>query len=655
MTPNPTDLTLEDLIDGVQPLDINISPSGEQVVYQLKANTKKGDNWTSSLWLAEVGKEKSARQLTSGQFEDKSPRWSPDSSSIAFISDRKEAGKSSAIYILPISAHGGEAYPVTDVEKKRGISELKWSPDGNSIAYLSADEKTPEEEKKEKDKDDVKVFGEDWQLNKLRLLHVATREVTVPVNSSKHVLRFVWRENSKEVLYGSTATSELESPIRYGVEFSIVTVQDRKSINVSDHAGQFSDLVWNGDDVYFIANVRPSSSCSSSSLWKLSLKDRKCSRHAFGETSCATGMKTSSAGKAYILVQNGLDDEIHILDGSCVYKRTGFISDWSIAETARGTHLAITVSTPSNPLEVHTTVLEDSNSSAELTQVSSHNSKIASMNLGSAQVIKTRTSDDKAPLEFVYFTPQAQMETTKPLPTVVQVHGGPYHRSTVDFANGALHWQPMLLSTGKYGVLTANYRGGSGYGDEYAGAAGNGVGTLDYADVIACVDEGIKRGLVDPQRILVAGWSQGGFMSYICAARNGSHKGGWRFKGAIPGAGISDADMMSNTSDTWCFQAELAGGAPWEHSKKNIEGRKGSAVWEISETYQDCPPCLVLHGEADERVPVTQAWAWKRACLKYDIPCEMCVYPREPHGVKERAHVLDILKRVRRFVDSCIG
>jgi len=117
---------------------------------------------------------------------------------------------------------------------------------------------------------------------------------------------------------------------------------------------------------------------------------------------------------------------------------------------------------------------------------------------------------------------------------------------------------------------------------------------LDYDDVISSVDEAIKRGLIDPERIVVAGWSQGGFISYICTARNGSHRrlallrfdtGCWCF-------GSRDDVKYVNT---WLFQAELAGGAPWEHWKKNIEGRKGSAVWEISKTFQDCPPCLLLH------------------------------------------------------------
>jgi len=131
-------------------------------------------------------------------------------------------------------------------------------------------------------------------------------------------------------------------------------------------------------------------------------------------------------GRLIFLVQNGLGDEIHLLDGSCVYNHAGLISGWSIAKFSEGLHLAVGFSTPSSPVEVHTAVLKHSSSSAELTQVTTHSRKVASKNLGSAQVIKTRTSDDKAPLEFVYYTPGSISEATKPLPTVVLVHGDPY-------------------------------------------------------------------------------------------------------------------------------------------------------------------------------------------------------------------------------------
>ena len=82
-------------------------------------------------------------------------------------------------------------------------------------------------------------------------------------------------------------------------------------------------------------------------------------------------------------------------------------------------------------------------------------------------------------------------------------------------------------------------------------------------------------------------------------------------------------------------------GAEW------TKARHGSPVWHMKDVKT---PVLILHGEKDEIVPITQGIAFHRGCLYYDIPCEMVVYPREPHYVMEREHRLDMLRRIRRFL-----
>ena len=153
--------------------------------------------------------------------------------------------------------------------------------------------------------------------------------------------------------------------------------------------------------------------------------------------------------------------------------------------------------------------------------------------------------------------------------------------------------------------------------------------------------------LVHPEEVVVAGWSQGGFLSYLSAVRDD-----FKFKGAICGAGVTDWDMLCMTSDYPWFEAELTGKAPWQTSSDDVKGRHGSAVWHMLQKKNDeKTPVLILHGEEDKRVPLTQAIAFHRGCLELDWPCEFVVYPREEHLFAERAHLVDVLKRVRRFCD----
>lgn len=114
----------EMLLDLLIPSNVRLSPSGQKLVYQAATLTKSGEHDISSIWLANVGEENSARQLTSGQFCDTNPEWSSDGKAISFLSDRAEPSKSSAIYLL--SLEGGEAIPLTKAKHRRSIGFYAW-------------------------------------------------------------------------------------------------------------------------------------------------------------------------------------------------------------------------------------------------------------------------------------------------------------------------------------------------------------------------------------------------------------------------------------------------------------------------------------------------------------------------------------------------
>ena len=201
-----------------------------------------------------------------------------------------------------------------------------------------------------------------------------------------------------------------------------------------------------------------------------------------------------------------------------------------------------------------------------------------------------------------------------------------------------------MYSTQLYHRLTPQYLG---HGDKYASAAEGGMGNLDYSDVITLVKAGITKGLIDPNRVVIGGWSQGGFLSYLSTTRSD-----FQFKAAICGAGVTDWDLMSMTSDLPSFESQLAGKAPWENGSRKSQNRHGSAIWHMEDIKT---PILILHGEKDVRVPTSQAIAFHRGCLHHKIPCEMVIYPREGHLINERNHRIDMLKRVRRFVELHLG
>lgn len=236
------ELTAEALVDIETPKNVRISPSGRQVAYTLSPSAKKGRYAVSSLWIAQVGKEHSARQLTAGLFNGDLPQWSPDGESVAFLSDRAKQGESSAVYLL--SMNGGEAYPISKPDNKKKITSFSWSPNGRFIAFLSPDEKTAEQEGKEKEKDDARVYGEDWEFNRLRCLHVPTRELSTLFAKEGHVNEIAWSEDSSEIAYVLHETPDINSPGDKGVRLERVSLSTRSASCICDFPGPTRNLIW---------------------------------------------------------------------------------------------------------------------------------------------------------------------------------------------------------------------------------------------------------------------------------------------------------------------------------------------------------------------------------------------------------------------------
>lgn len=664
-------LDIEQLLDLEVPNSVRISPSGHQVIYSttLPLGHQRGDNPVSTIWLAEIGKEKSARQLTSGSFNDVQPEWGPDGDSIAFISDRSKQGKTSAIYLL--SLKGGEAYPLTPAGDEAGIQKFAWSPDGNSIAYLSPDEKTEEQKAKEEAKDDADVYGEDWKFNRLRLLHVYTKTVKTIVKIDAHIIDLGWKADGSALVFTHQETTDIASHHEDGVTLQHISLLDKKIQSLCRSKcslrGGATGLDWVDSRIYFIAGFDPNENVASSTVYSVSDSQEggEWKREASGETDCAQNI-LKVGDSLLIQVNCGLNDEIRDITGKVLFSEMTSFPTWHAVPSASGPILCIAKSTPSNPTEIFSVSADSSSSSKKPIQLSNHGHAFASP-LGTVTPLSIPTADGTTTLDALFIAPtqpkSPSASTDGPHPTIVFIHGGPYFRATASFAP-PYDWTPLLLSAG-YAVLYPNYRGSSSRGAAFAACARGAMGTVDYDDVITTTTHCIDQKLADPTRLVVGGWSQGGFLSYLAAVRNASgaiSPSAVRFRAAICGAGVTDWDTMTCTSDLPGFEAALAGGAPWLcDSKDNIRARGGSALWEFARAAKKASedevkgprilPTLVLHGKEDLRVPVSQAWGWHRACRTWGVPCEMVVYPREGHMFKERAHYLDMFRRVSRFCD----
>jgi dipeptidyl aminopeptidase/acylaminoacyl peptidase len=159
---------------------------------------------------------------------------------------------------------------------------------------------------------------------------------------------------------------------------------------------------------------------------------------------------------------------------------------------------------------------------------------------------------------------------------------------------------------------------------------------------MAGVDKLIADGIADPDQLVVGGWSGGGYLTNQTITRTG------RFKAAISGAGISNWVSFQGTADVrgafdnYFGRVDEDPDNHWQHSP--IRNIKNAST-----------PTLILYGEADERVPVSQGYELYEGLKSRGVETQLVAYPREPHGIGERKHQLDLLERVIAWYDGHLG
>jgi dipeptidyl aminopeptidase/acylaminoacyl peptidase len=220
------------------------------------------------------------------------------------------------------------------------------------------------------------------------------------------------------------------------------------------------------------------------------------------------------------------------------------------------------------------------------------------------------------------------------LPLVVLIHGGPTGRWSDRFEP----WGQLLVSRG-YAVFYPNIRGSTGYGFKFLEANRADWGGGDYKDVMAGVDALVARGVADPGRLGIGGWSYGGYMSEWAITQTD------RFKAAVVGAGLSDLASEFGTEqgpsyDEWFY------GLPYERLEGFI---KSSPVTYIKNAKT---PTLILQGTEDTTDPQGQSDQLYRPLKRYGVEVEYVLYPREGHGLREEKHLLDRLNRIIAWYDK---
>jgi dipeptidyl aminopeptidase/acylaminoacyl peptidase len=224
------------------------------------------------------------------------------------------------------------------------------------------------------------------------------------------------------------------------------------------------------------------------------------------------------------------------------------------------------------------------------------------------------------------------------LPFVVLPHGGPISRDTWQF-----DFLAQFLTTRGYGVLKMNFRGSSGYGQQWFHAAHQDWGGLTYSDILDGAHWVVDKGFADPQRTCIVGWSFGGYAALLGAVRNGDV-----FKCSVSIAGVSDLAELLNTSKHFINRGVVAKQIGDDSDKlKNDSPARNAAKVRI--------PVLMIHGTHDAQAPYEQSRLMASALSSAGKPHELLRLDGADHSIWRPADRATMLTKIEQFLATHIG
>jgi Tol biopolymer transport system component len=197
----PAPLTPEQALDRRGMGELQFSPDGSRLVFTV-SEAVKGTSRVRALWMLDVASGQ-VRQLTFSGKSDNAPRWSPDGTSIAFVSDRDGAPQ-----LYRLSLRGGEAEALTD--RKEAVGAFRWSPDGRRIAFLMADAKPESQQMREKDKDDARVVDKDDRHSRVWTVDIASHQLKPITTGRWRIGQFDWLPSGDRLVAIATPTPDVD-------------------------------------------------------------------------------------------------------------------------------------------------------------------------------------------------------------------------------------------------------------------------------------------------------------------------------------------------------------------------------------------------------------------------------------------------------------
>jgi dipeptidyl aminopeptidase/acylaminoacyl peptidase len=607
-----------------------LSPDGARVAYLVSsADMPKDRPWkeVTNLWVVPAaGPASAARQYTRGDNRVANLAWSPDGKIIAFT--KKGAKKEEGPQVWFMYADGGEPWQVT--HHAGGVRDFAFAPDGKSLLLVAAKPRTKAAKLRKKEHDDAVILDRHFHMAQLWTWTISSGQEKQITHGHFTVSDPHFSPDGAYITFTSHPTPLLnDMAITTAWLLNVSTGKVRKLAETPTHT---RDARWSpsGREIAFLgSNGGPGP--SQVSLYVEPLESHAARR--LGEAfSLNAGTPVWEPGGKAIYFSTNTRETVEVFAANVASGAIRQVTETpgvvSIDQIGKNGTVIGTLTGPTRPADVFRSNL----ALRSIHWITNQNAWLSGYALGKMQVIRWKSSKDGMEIDGIVTKP-ADFEAGHKYPFLLNPHGGPTGASLLMF-----NPTEQIMAANGYLVLQPNFRGSSGRGLKFAAANEHDWGDGDYHDDMSGVDAVIARGWADPARMGAFGWSYGGFMTYWIDTQTD------RFKAISPGAGLPDLYSMYSETDIHRYLAAFFGGkAPWDDFNEYWEHSPMKYVENVK------TPTMILHGQADTRVPMPQSVEFFTALHEGHVPVEFVQYPRENHGFVEPRHIQDRWQRYLVF------
>ncbi|MCP2605023.1 S9 family peptidase, partial [Candidatus Aminicenantes bacterium AH-873-B07] len=621
----------EDILKLKRLSDPQISPSGDWIAFVVTQFENRKAN--SEIWLIS-NDGKILKQLTKNKGPDYAPRWSPNGKYLSFIS-LKENEKYPQIYLYSLETR--RIKKLTYVKGR--IRNHKWSPDGKTIAFLKTDPLTENEIERQKLGDDAFVVDENYKHIRLWILEIDSRRTRLLTHQDMTIWHFNWSPDSKRIVVLASPIPTAEGN-EYQSHLGVIDVESGKEIVLTKRTNAQASPSFspNGKWIVYLGPInnfkergiikvipveggKPIELLKdyNGNVWDVAWHPRK-----------NLLLATIAKGPTHYFCSINLRGEIKVffeMNHSIIPYWGNF---WSV--DSNGEYVTFLNEKTDCPKELWISKINDS----ERKQLTRFNDYLSKVKLGKVEVAQWINPENGAKVEGIVVKP-VNFESEMQFPLVVWLHGGPAYNWGIGIH--LTNWAQLFASKG-YMVLLPNFRGSSGYGMKWMMKNVRDWGEGPMSDIISGVDYLIKKNWVDESKLFIGGGSYGGYLtSWIITHTH-------RFRAAYVAAGVIDLITEYALTDEPSFLIGYFNSTPYDDPEIY---RKNSPITYASNVKT---PVLIVHGEKDLRVPVSQAYQFYSALKHFKAKAKLVIYPREYHGIREYTHQLDCMNRVLKWFEK---